>query len=159
MKKRKAYRPKPVMQNPLAALRPASKQQRDAIVGRFRSSLLTMTAGRHPGEQEWRDLSDAINTIETMTLGDHPKLIAAEVMPTVSAAIAGMVGAANRFKVGHGMRLDAAGIQALRDIIDVYEQCVEGLTEREMAMAQAETARRVSWLMRHPTPGHLVVAL
>lgn len=159
MRKRSKYRPRAVISNPLAAMQPAPKAVRESLIAGFRSSLLTMTNGKHPGEEEWRLLSDAINTVETMTLGDHPKLIAAEVMPTVTACIAGMVAAANRFKAGQGMRLDAAGIAALRDVIDIYEQCCEGLTEREMGQAQAETQRRVNWLLRNPKPGHTQVTL
>jgi hypothetical protein len=120
------------MTDPLSIMRPATKDQRDSVMLRFTTALQEMVAGRHPGEAEWRDLSDAINTTETLALHLH-KLDPAEVMPTVNAAIAAMVAAANRFKAGQRMRLDAPGLQALRDVLAIYEQCLEGLTEREMA--------------------------
>jgi hypothetical protein len=157
-RKRSSYRPRAVISDPLSLLRPADPQRRNAVLLRFLSSLDSMARGSHPGEAEWRDLSDAINTVETLALRLQ-KLDASEVMPVVNAAIAAMVGAANRFKAGQGMRLDAPGLQALRDVVDVYRQCLEGLTEREMALAQAETQRRVNALLHAKNPTHEVIAL
>lgn len=158
MRKRSAYRPKPVISDPLSMLRPAAKADRDRVMGQFLSSLQTMVSGAHPGEEEWRSLSDSVNTVETLAL-QLGKLDAAEVMPTVTAAIAAMVAAANRFKAGQGMRLDAQGLQALRDVLAIYEQCLEGLTEREMALAQAETQRRMNALLRSKKPSAELIAL
>lgn len=157
-RKRSTYRPRAVISDPLSLLRPADPQRRNAVLLRFLSAIDSMARGSHPGEAEWRDLSDAINTVETLALRLR-KLEASEVMPVVNAAIAAMVGAANRFKAGQGMRLDAPGLQALRDVVDVYRQCLEGLTEREMALAQAETQRRVNALLHAKNPNHEVIAL
>lgn len=158
MRKRSNYRPKPVLLNPLAAMQPAPKEQRDRVMGQFLSSLDTMARGSHPGEEEWRSLSDAINTVETLALHLH-KLQPVEVMPTVNAAIAAMVGAAKRFQAGQGMRVDGPGLEALRDVLAIYEQCLQGLTEREMSQAQAETQRRVNALLRSKKPSAEVIAL
>lgn len=146
------------MTNPLAALAPAPKAARDAVFLRFSTALQEIAAGRHPGASEWQDLSDMLNTIETLALHLR-KLEPAEVMPTVNAAIAAMVGAANRFKAGQGMRVDGPGLEALRDVLSIYEQCLEGLTEREMSQAQAETQRRVNALLRSKKPSAEIVAL
>ncbi len=156
--KRKAYRPRAVISDPLSLLRPADKQRQAAVLLRFLSALDAMARGEHPGEAEWRDLSDAINTVETLALVLQ-KLDGHQVMPIVNAEIAAMVGAAKRFKAGQGVRLDAPGLQALRDVVDVYRQCLEGLTEREMAMAQAETQRRVNQLLRAKNQTNEVVTL
>lgn len=157
-RKRSSYRPRAVLTDPLSLLRPASKQAQDGVMLRFLSALDAMARGSHPGEAEWRDLSDAINTVETLAL-NLKRLDAAEVMPTVNAAIEAMVVAARRFQAGKGMRLDAAGLQSLRDVVSIYGQCLEALTEREMAMAQAETQRRVNHLLRARAPSHEVIAL
>ena len=158
MRKRSAYRPKAVLTDPLSLLRPASREQRDAVMLRFTTALQEIASGRHPGEAEWRDLSDAINTVETLALS-LGKLEPTEVMPTVNAAIAAMVGAAKRFQAGQGMRVDGPGLEALRDVLAIYEQALVGLTEREMAMAQAETQRRVNALLRSRKPSAEVIAL
>ncbi len=158
MRKQKAYRPRTLMTDPLSLLRPAQPAQRDAVMLRFLSAIDAMACGSHPGNDEWRDLSDAINTVETLALTQR-KIPADEAMPIVNAAIAAMVGAANRFKAGKGMRLDALGLQALREVVEVYRQCLVTLTEREMAQAQQETQRRVHALLRSPKPTHEVIAL
>lgn len=99
-----------------------------------------------------------INTVETLTLIQR-KLLIDEVMPAVRTATDAMVAAALRFKAGHGMRLDGAGLEALREVLAIYEQCLEGLTEREMAQAQAETQRRVNALLHARKPSAEVIAL
>jgi hypothetical protein len=154
---RKAYRPRPVM-NPLAFLRPASASERITIEARFCSALEAMVAGSHPGPEEWRDLSDAVNTVETMATGTG-HLDPAEVMPVVQAAIEGMVGASQRYRAGKGMRLDAAGIAALRRVIVIYAECMERLTEAEVWAAQKLTGQRVALAQRQVgVPGVEVVS-
>jgi hypothetical protein len=164
MRKRSSYRPRMVLTDPLSLLRPASKEQRDLVMLKFLTALHELSNGRDPGVEEWRALSDAINTVETLTIPpedseEKPLLDPRKVMPTVNAAIAGMVAASNRFKAGKGMRLDAAGLDALRDVVSIYSQCLESLTERDMAVAQAETQRRVNEIYRRKEQGHEVVSL
>jgi hypothetical protein len=158
VKKRKAYRPRPVIQNPLALMRPASPEKRERVMAVFWSALQDVTAGTQPGPDAWRDLSDAINTVETLAM-HLGKLDPAEVMPDVQAAIESMVAAAKRHHAGLPMRMDGRGLAALRAVLDVYDQCLEGLTEREMAQAQAETQRRVNAIARNPKPSHHVVSI
>lgn len=155
-RKRSAYRPRSVISDPLTMLRPADPTRRAKVMLVFLSALDAMTNGNHPGEEEWRSLSDAVNTVEVMAL-HMGKLDPAEVMPTMTAAIGGMVRAARRFDAGQGMRLDAEGLKALREVIDIYGQCLDGFTEREMAMAQAETDRRMREALRNRKPSHQVV--
>lgn len=159
-RKRSAYRPRAFLSSPLALLRPASAQQADGVMCRFYAALDAMARGRRPGELEWRDLSDAINTVETLAthLG---KLPTEQVMPLVHAAIAAMARAAERFKAGQGMRLDEPGLHALQDVLDVYAECLRVLTEREMSQAVDETQRRVHALLRGVAaqPDHVVIAL
>lgn len=158
MRKRSAYRPRMVMTDPLCLLRPAGKEQKAAVMLRFLTALEVMARGEKPTENEWRDLSDAINTVETLALTLR-KLNSEEVMPVVNASIAAMVGAADRYKAGKSMRLDAAGLQSLRDVVAIYGQCLDELTEREMAQAQAETQRRVNQLLRARHSTHEVVCI
>jgi hypothetical protein len=158
MSARKKYRPRPVMTDPLSLLRPASKERTNKLMLNFLTALDCMARGEHPGPEEWRSLSDCVNTIETLAVTLN-KLQRSEVMPIVNAAIEGMVLASRRFKSGHGMRLDAAGLEALRTVVDIYRQCCEGLTEREMCMAQAITQRRVNELLNAKKPSREVVAV
>ncbi len=158
MRKRSSYRPGRVISDPLSLMRKASQADRDAVMARFYTALQSMAAGAHPGEAEWRDMSDAINTVETLAL-HLGKLDPAEVMPSVTSAIAAMVGAANHFKAGRRMGLTGEGLQALRDVLAIYEQCLDGLTEREMAVAQAETQRRINVILHSRTQRQDLVML
>ena len=159
MRKRSRHKPKLVLTNPLSLLWPASKAQRDSVMLKFLTALHELSNGRHPGEEEWKTLSDAINTVEILATV-FEKLDYKEVMPTVNAAIAGMVAASTRFKAGKGMRLDASGLKALRKVVSIYGQCLEALTEREMALAQQETQRRVNEILsgKH-SQNYVVVSL
>jgi hypothetical protein len=159
-KPKKKYRPRDVLVNPLTLLQSASKDEQRRLLGRFYSALETITRGDHPGVDEWRDLSDALNCVETLAL-HMGKLVPAEVMPTVNAAIEGMVNASKRYKAGQGMRLDAAGLAAVRLVLDIYAQCIEGLTAHEMWRAQTLTARRVAQIQAagRPDRGDTLVEL
>lgn len=160
MRKRSKYRPGTVMTDPLLLLKPASKADRDALMLRFLTALETVAAGSHPGESEWRDLADAINTVETLAV-NLGKLVPGEVMPTVNAAIAAMVVASKRYLAGQGMRVDGPGLQALRDVVAIYGECLERLTGREMAVAGHETVKRMEALLRRRAtdPDSKVIAL
>jgi hypothetical protein len=157
-RKRSAYRPRPVMTDPLSILRPADPAHRAMVMVRFLTALDAMACGQHPGEAEWRDLSDAINTVETLAM-HQGKLVPAEVMPTVTAAIAAMVGAARRHQAGQRMGLTGEGLGALRGVLAIYQTCLDGLTEHEVAMAQAETQRRVNAILRSKGRADSVVML
>ena len=160
-RKRSAYRPRAVLSDPLSLMRPASKRQRDQLMARYLAAVEMIARDKHPGPGEWRDLSDVINTVETLAVGLR-KLDASEVIPTVNAAIAAMVGAADRYTAGKAMRFDAAGLEAVRDVLSMYGQCLDGFTEHEMAMARAETERRINAyraMGEKKVPGHTVVQL
>lgn len=158
MRKRSKYRPRAVVTNPLTFIQPATAQDKARVMLTFLSALDAMANGDHPGADEWGSLSDAINTVETLALG-MGKLVPSEVLPDITAAIEGMVHASRRFKAGQGARLDGPGLQALRRVIDIYGQCLDGLTSREMAMAQAETQRRVNALLHSKCASGEIISL
>ena len=134
---RPVRRPQAVIVDPLTLLRPAAREQRDRVMARFLTALDAMVRGEHPGIEEWRDLSDAINTVETLCLHQH-KLVPQEVMPTINAAIKGMVEAAHRYKAGQGMRLSGEGLQALRDVLaNIAAQPVLAILSDPFAQALA----------------------
>lgn len=158
MSKRKAYRPRPLVANPLTMHRPASKTDADRMLLRFYTALEHMERGEHPGPIEWRDLSDALNIVETLALRMN-RLSRDEVMPIVNAAIAAMVGAARSHEAGQGARIDAAGARAVRDVLEIYGQCLEELPSFDMASAHALTQTRKRAHYRRPNPAYTVVSL
>lgn len=157
-RKKKAYRPRAVLTDPLALLRPAQPAQRLAVMTRFYTALDMLAHAADPGREEWRDLSDAINTVETLAL-HMGRLDPAATMPTVNSAITAMVAASVRFNAGLRMGFSGAGLTALRRVVEVYDECASRLTEHEMATAQAITQRRVHAILAGKARTHDVVAL
>lgn len=155
MSKRKAYRPKAVLTNPLAAMRPMSVANAGKVMLHYYTALDSIRAGRFPGPKEWADLADMVNVCETaVKMG---KLIDLEVIPDVIVATASMRKAAAGYAANGGMRLDTPGLLALASLAHVHEQLLLGLTEYEMNRIVAETKRVILDIQRRNT--HEVVSL
>jgi hypothetical protein len=154
-KPRKAYRPKPVIQNPLVFLQPAVQADQTRLLNRAYSALDCMVNGKDPRPEEWRDCADVVNVIETMALHTG-QLAADEVRDDVLTASESMRAAERRFKAGQGLRLDGPGIQAMREVLDVYAQALGGLTAMEMERVFAETRHQVAQRVRE---GYEVVSI
>ena len=135
---------------------PAPKEKRDRVLLTYLAALDTIASGKHPGNEEWRQLSDAVNTVETLVLRGN--LAAREIEPALNAAGAAMAHAAERYSAGAGMRMDGAGLRALREIIEIYRVAMDGLPELEIALAQVETQERIVAIAsgRIPTDRHVV---
>lgn len=146
MSARKKYRPRAVMQNPLAAFAPLPKDKRDKLMLFFYTALEEIERGEHPGPDEWRNLADLVNVTETLVF--QGKLVRTEVLPHVLVASDEMRSAAERFKAGKGMRMSGPGLRALRSLVDIHEQVLEGFTEREIELAIAETRRIIIGIQR-----------
>jgi ABC-type transporter Mla MlaB component len=107
----------------------------------FYTALDMIARHQHPGEAEWRDLADVVNHIETLMMAGH--LLREEAAPLVAAGTAGMAAAARRWRDGQGVRLDAAGLTAMRELLAVYEACTAELPADVMEAARRTTADRV----------------
>lgn len=157
MRKRSRYRPKPVITDPLVLLRPADQSKRLRLLTRMHTALESIRAGRHPGPEEWRDLSDVVNIVEVAA--DRGNLVHDEVMPSVRTAIDAMCEAQDRYKRGLAMRLSGAGVEAMAVLLGVYHTLLIGLTGWEMERLIAETNAEVRRLQRELHHRHTVVAL
>lgn len=158
-RKRKGKRHRPFLPvNTLVFLSPAAKADRAELMLRFNSALDALARQENPGDVEWRLVADAINTVETL-VNPMGRLLHDEVMPSVDRAVKGMAEAARRFREGKALRLSADGLEAVRDVIAVYEQCLDGLTGAEMDEARQRTQDRVNELVRQRSHGPEVVAL
>lgn len=152
-KQRKAYRPRSTI-GAVSALNvlmvraessandPAPKEKTDRLMTTFLSALDTISRGQHPGAEEWRLLSDAINHVETLALRGHLQREA--VQGLMDGAISSMVDAARRWRDGGPMRMDGNGLSAVRELISVYEFALRELPELDIAMAHLETQQRVT---------------
>lgn len=141
-KRRQRYRPfhplgVTAMDRLLARIEPMPERPLAA----FYTALEMIARQEHPGEAEWRDLADIVNVVETLMLDG--RLLREEVEPLIAAGTAGMAAAGYRWRDGHGVRLDAAGLQAMRRLLEVYEACRAELSTADMEAARRATANRV----------------
>ena len=149
MKKKTAYRPRALNPNPLNSNAEPPAKHKQRVLMQFLSSWDAMTKRTNATREDCRNLSDCMNTIDT--LATAMKLAKPdEVMPDVKAAEAAMVRARDSFHAGQGMRLDPEGAAAVRSVIDYYEQCMDGLTHYEIAQAQHITSLRVRAIKKRP---------
>lgn len=142
-RKRGRRHPGMVSMDPLAKLAPALAAERKLLIGRYRSDLEAMARGQDPSIDDWRELSDVVNLVETLTLVQGLLDIDAT-MPAVRAATDGMVAAAARYRATGRFGLDGAGLQALREVVDIYEQAAAGFTRYVMTEASRLTRARIS---------------
>lgn len=88
MRKRSAYKPRAALVNPLTLLEPLNKDQQQALLLRCYSALNSMTQGAKAEPNDWRDIADVLNIVETMALGAVRFVleIYAEAMNVITAA-------------------------------------------------------------------------
>jgi hypothetical protein len=135
-----------VHRNPLARLMPVSKEVRDRLTLRAYSALEAIARGEHPGEEEWRDLADVCNVVETLTL-DMRRLPALTLAYTETASES-LRDAAHRFSDTRKIRVDGPGLASLRGLLEIYSQALEALTERVMEEAFARTKQVIEKKLR-----------
>lgn len=157
-RKRSKYRPKQFLINPMTLLQEAPKAKRNKVMLDFYTALESISKGQHPGENEWRSLSDAVNLVEVIA-DDLVMLDRSEVLPVVESAVDGMVAAANRYKDGKGMRFDANGLASLREILSIYDYCLLTMKERVIEMAQDIVTKKVQDVLKKNAQAREVVSV
>lgn len=121
-----------------------------------------------PTTHDWRLCSDAVNMMETfVTEGTAPihneagqvvgsywfmcdgRLAAiTDQSGLLTDAIAALAMAGKRHRAGGHIRLDAAGIQAVRAILEDYAALLEVLPERETIRCHRKTEHRISEILQ-----------
>jgi hypothetical protein len=137
---------------------------------RMHQGLDAMEKAPEPSTDDWRVVSDAVNIMETLvTSGSFfetkvdPETGEARQVPIpghwhgcdgdmveitdasglLSDAVTAMALAGKRHKAGGNIRLDGAGIQAVRGVLADYGDLLEALPARTMIKAHRETERRI----------------
>lgn len=109
---------------------PVNDADRTRLMATLRSAMDTIAKGSAPTIADWQILADAVNCTEAMIRRGN--IAKDEGVPIALAAMRAMTDASRRYKAGKGMRFDAAGLQAMRELLDVYEQTLEAFSEREV---------------------------
>jgi hypothetical protein len=89
---------------------------------------------------DWRLVSDAINLVETLVV---EMKVCEDGSGLLMDAITAMASAGKRSKDGKALRLDGAGIQAVRAIMSDYAELLDVLPARAMIRCHRLTERRI----------------
>lgn len=149
---------------------PLPESHRTHQLMRMHQGLDAMEKAPEPSTDDWRVVSDAVNIMETLvTSGDlfETKInqetgeaykapipgmwYGCDGQPVhiidssglLSDAVTAMALAGKRHKAGGNIRLDGAGIQAVRGVLADYSDLLDALPARTMIKAHRETERRI----------------
>lgn len=107
---------------------------------RMYAGLRAIEQDHTPTTDDWRVCSDAVNLMETLVDMRYVQDTSGLLMDAITAlALAGQ-----RHVAGGAIRLDGAGIQAVRAVLEDYAAALEKLPHRTMVMCHRETERRIS---------------
>jgi len=124
----------------------------DPLLPDYRRHQLTrMYGGLHaietapaPTTDDWRVVSDAVNLMETLVMEMQ---VCEDASGLLIDAITGLALAGKRNLAGGAIRLDGAGIQAVRAILSDYAALLDVLPARTMIRCHRLTEKRIHELM------------
>jgi hypothetical protein len=146
-KKRPAQRPKhyTIMDEMMASpTEPLPVEYRRHQLTRMYEGLASMEKGENPTTDDWRVVSDAVNLMETLI---ETMQVCEDNSGLLMDAITAMAMAGRRNLAGNAIRLDGAGIQAVRAILEDYAALLDVLPARTMIRCHRLTEKRLHDLM------------
>jgi hypothetical protein len=111
---------------------------------RMYEGLASMEKCANPTTDDWRVVSDSINLMETLI---ETMQVCEDNSGLLMDAITAMAHAGRRNTAGGAIRLDGAGIQAVRAILEDYAALLDVLPERTMIRCHRLTEKRLHDLM------------
>lgn len=123
-----------------SATEPMPEASRTHHLTRMWQGLASLERDTQPTSEAWQLCSDAVNFMETLTdMG-----VCQDASDLLRDAVAGLEMAGARH-VDHGqpIRLDGAGIQAVRAVLEDYAAVLEQIPHRTAVEAHRRTERRV----------------
>ncbi len=111
---------------------------------RMYEGLAAMEKAPTPTTDDWRVVSDAINLMETLLL---EMKVCEDASGLLMDAVTALAMAGKRNLAGGAIRLDGAGIQAVRAILEDYATLLNVLPARTMIRCHRLTEQRIHELM------------
>lgn len=141
-----------LMASPCAPM-PKTKAQHQLL--RMYQALRALETAAAPTPDDWRVVSDAVNLMETLVSMGHAQDASGLLRDAVAAmAVAG----ARHVDAGQPIRLDGAGIQAVRGVLQDYAEALAELPARVMVEAHRITEQRIHEILSgRPRPGDVQV--
>lgn len=107
---------------------------------RMYAGLRAIEQDQEPTTDDWRVCSDAVNLMETMVVQG----LVTDASGLLMDAVTALAMAGKRHRSGGAIRLDGAGIQAVRAVLEDYASALEQLPHRTMVQAHRATELRIS---------------
>lgn len=153
---------------------------------RMHQGLEAMEKSPQPTTDDWRVVSDAVNIMETLVTSgsffetkvdpetgearqvpipghwhdcDGDPVVITDASGLLSDAVMALAMAGKRHKAGGNIRMDGAGIQAVRAVLADYSDLLEALPARTMIKAHRETERRIHELLAGKKKSHDVIVM
>jgi uncharacterized protein YyaL (SSP411 family) len=104
------------------------------------AGLAAMEQGENPTTDDWLVVSDAVNLMETLT---ETMKVCEDSSGLLMDAITAMAMAGKRNLAGNAIRLDGAGIQAVRAVLEDYAALLDVLPARTMIHCHRLTEKRI----------------
>ncbi len=111
---------------------------------RMYEGLAAMEQGERPTTDDWRVVSDAANLMETLI---ETMQVCEDSSGLLMDAITAMAMAGRRNLAGAAIRLDGAGIQAVRAVLEDYAALLDVLPARAMIRCHRLTEKRLHELL------------
>jgi hypothetical protein len=118
---------------------PMTEKQRRHQLTRMWSGLAALETAAEPTRDDWAVCSDAVNLMETLIEHGHIE----DSDNLVFDALKALAEAGERSFAGKPIRLDGAGIQAVRAILEDYAMVLEALPHRTMIHCHRLTEKRL----------------
>jgi hypothetical protein len=111
---------------------------------RMYEGLAAMEKAPSPTTDDWRVVSDAVNLMETLI---ETMQVCEDSSGLLMDAITAMAHAGRRNTAGGAIRLDGAGIQAVRAVLEDYAALLDVLPARAMIRCHRLTEKRLHELL------------
>ena len=118
---------------------PMPEAKRTHQLTRMWGGLAAIERGAQPSTDDWRVCSDAVNLMESLVTAGWVE----DAQGLLADAVQALAQAGRRHLAGHPIRLDAAGIQAVRAVLEDYAAALEQIDHRSMLYAHRMTEARI----------------
>ena len=134
---------------------PIPTENRRHQLTRMYNGLAAMETAPAPTTNDWRVVSDAVNLMETLTVTNNGWWLGCDGEPVqvkdasglLMDAVTALAMAGRRNLSGGAIRLDGAGILAVRAILEDYADILDVLPARVMIRCHRLTEKRLHELM------------
>lgn len=121
-------------------MEPLATEKRQHQLLRMYQGLASLETSPEPSTEDWRLCSDAVNLMETLVL---EMKVCEDTTGLLMDAITALAKAGQRHMAGGPIRLDGAGIQAVRAVLSDYADVLEVLPARTMVRCHRLTEKRI----------------